>query len=86
MPAVDVLCLAFSMKHGGRCVAGVRLDSGDWVRPVSAAEDGTLMPAACLLDVGRPIRRLMLYDCRWWSLVRRLISRRTGLSRPSRGG
>ena len=58
MPAVDVLCLAFSMKHGGRCIAGVRLDSGAWVRPVSAAEDGTLMPAACALDVGRSVRPL----------------------------
>lgn len=58
MPSVDVLCLAYSMKHGGRCVAGVRTDSGGWVRPVSGADDGSLTPSACLLDVGRPVRPL----------------------------
>ncbi|WP_425274961.1 dual OB domain-containing protein [Streptomyces monomycini] len=31
-----LVCLANSRKGGGRCVAGVLVDSGEWVRPVSA--------------------------------------------------
>ena len=58
MPTVDLLCLAYSMKHGGRCVAGIRLDTHEWVRPVSDAEDGTLTVSACRLDVGRQIQML----------------------------
>ncbi len=33
--AVEMVCLANSEKHGDRCVAGVRLDTGGWLRPVS---------------------------------------------------
>ena len=32
---VEIVCLANSEKHGNRCVAGVRLDTGGWIRPVS---------------------------------------------------
>ncbi len=58
MTSVDMLCLAYSSKHSGRCVAGIDLNSGEWIRPVSAADDGTLTAAACTLDVGRPVRPL----------------------------
>lgn len=33
--SIDIVCLANSEKHGARCVAGVRLDTGGWLRPVS---------------------------------------------------
>jgi len=39
---VDILCLANSKKHGQRCLAGVRLDTGGWIRPVSTEEGGAL--------------------------------------------
>ena len=39
---VDILCLANSEKHGQRCLAGVRLDTGGWIRPVSTKEGGAL--------------------------------------------
>lgn len=42
MPTLEVICLANSWKHGGRCVAGLRLDGGGWVRPVSREPDGVL--------------------------------------------
>ncbi len=42
MPTFDIICLANSYKHGGRCVAGLRTDGLGWVRPVSARPDGTL--------------------------------------------
>ena len=60
MPTLDVICLANSWKHGGRCVAGLRMDGGGWVRPVSREPGGVLLAwhytlasggEAALLDV-----------------------------------
>jgi hypothetical protein len=48
LPTVEIVCLANSRKAGGRCIAGVRTDTGAWVRPVSSGREGTLRPA--LLD------------------------------------
>lgn len=42
MARFDVVCLANSRKHGGRCVAGLRTAGGGWVRFVSPLPDGTL--------------------------------------------
>jgi hypothetical protein len=62
MTELDLICLANSRKLQGRCVAGLRLDGGGWVRPVSSTFDGTLHSAhythdrgqeAALLDVLR---------------------------------
>lgn len=39
---VEILCLANSIKHGQRCLAGVRLDTGGWIRPVSSWKGGAL--------------------------------------------
>jgi len=33
--SIKLVCLANSEKHGDRCIAGIRLDSGGWLRPVS---------------------------------------------------
>lgn len=33
--SIKMICLANSEKHGNRCVAGVRIDTGGWLRPVS---------------------------------------------------
>lgn len=58
MPKVDMLCLANSWKSGGRCVAGIRLDDGSWIRPVSETQDGELSEGQCTLDTGRPVKPL----------------------------
>lgn len=42
MPTMEVICLANSSKRGGRCVAGLRMDGGGWVRPVSTEPEGVL--------------------------------------------
>lgn len=39
---MKIVCLANSWKEGGRCVAGIDLDSGRWVRPVSNSAHGEL--------------------------------------------
>lgn len=42
MARVEIVCLANSWKHGARCIAGVRLDGGGWIRPVAQTEQGEL--------------------------------------------
>ena len=61
MPAIEILCLANSRKHGGRCIGGLRMDGGGWVRLVSSEPDGTLYPRHYLLDDGsepQPLDRI----------------------------
>jgi hypothetical protein len=52
MPTFEMLCLANSKKHGGRCVAGLRADGEGWIRPVSFEREGTLFDRHCTLDDG----------------------------------
>jgi hypothetical protein len=52
MPDVEFLCLANSRKLQGRCVAGLRLDGGGWIRPVSGSLEGTLYSADYTHDRG----------------------------------
>jgi hypothetical protein len=42
VPSFDLICLANSYKLNYRCVAGLRVDGGGWVRPVSDKEHGEL--------------------------------------------
>jgi hypothetical protein len=44
MPTVEIICLANSRKHSGRCVAGLRTDGQGWIRPVGPSDNGTLFP------------------------------------------
>ncbi len=34
-----IVCLANSYKHNERCIAGIDVETGKWVRPVSSRED-----------------------------------------------
>jgi hypothetical protein len=34
------LCLAVSRRDGGNCIAGVDIDSGEWIRPINARTHG----------------------------------------------
>ena len=56
MPTKRIICLACSTKSEviapgdslhGRCVAGLDIDTGQWVRPVSTLPNGTLSKAQC---------------------------------------
>jgi hypothetical protein len=58
VPQVDIICLANSRKHGGHCVAGLRLDGGGWLRPVGVAADGVLWPDDYTLTNGSEARTL----------------------------
>jgi len=53
-----IVCLAFSRKHAGRCVAGIVYPLGkerEWVRPVGAGEHGELSEKDCQLRCGRQL-------------------------------
>ena len=50
MPSIDIICLANSKKHQGRCVAGLRTDGGGWVRPAALGNNAALHPGHYLLD------------------------------------
>jgi Dual OB-containing domain len=58
MPTFDVVCLANSRKHGGRCMAGLRLDGGGWIRPVVPGGDGALWFSHYTLADGSEARPL----------------------------
>jgi hypothetical protein len=47
-----IVCLANSYKHGGRCIAGISLKDGRWVRLRGATADGALDAQEYLLDDG----------------------------------
>lgn len=62
MPTLRILCLANSRKHGGRCVAGLRLDGQGWVRLVSGQPDGTLRHSSVVLDDRSHLKTLDVID------------------------
>lgn len=51
MESLDFVCLANSLKHNGRCIAGITM-TGKWIRPVSSDRDGTLFPQQYTLNDG----------------------------------
>lgn len=58
---IRFICLANSRKSARRCVAGLRLDSDEWVRPVSPAE-GALLRRHYVLDDGTEATPLDVID------------------------
>lgn len=54
-----MVCLANSYKHGGRCVAGICLENGKWIRLRSSEGDGSLSPQDYMLVGGRGELRLL---------------------------
>lgn len=57
MAVDEILVLANSRKWGGRCVAGVSIRDGRWVRPVSDNPHGALQPRHHRID-GRDVEPL----------------------------
>jgi hypothetical protein len=52
------VCLANSYKHGGRCVAGICVDNGAWIRLRGQAANGALDAHEYALDDGSEARLL----------------------------
>ena len=57
-----IVCLANSYKHGGRCIAGIDVDSGAWIRLCGKSPDGALSPAEYMLADGSEPRLLDLIE------------------------
>ncbi|WP_204106082.1 MULTISPECIES: hypothetical protein [Spirulina sp. CCY15215] len=53
MTTFEIICLANSLKHGGRCIAGFKTDGSGWLRPVSSQTDGTLYQEHYTLSNGQ---------------------------------
>ena len=43
-----LVCLANSHRHDGRCVAGIDIETGEWVRPVPPGGGGIPYPRTCI--------------------------------------
>jgi hypothetical protein len=54
-----IVCLANSYKHGGRCVAGICLENGKWIRLRAEDGDGSLGPHDYTLADGHGELRLL---------------------------
>jgi hypothetical protein len=51
-----IICLSNSLKYGERCIAGINIDTGKWVRPVSDLfpEDGKVPESIRLIKGKEP--------------------------------
>lgn len=38
----QIICLANSFKRGGRCIAGIDLETGNWIRPIGSGHEGAI--------------------------------------------
>lgn len=59
---MDFVCLANSYKTGGRCVAGIDLATGRWIRPVSGQNSGELNRDSSLVFSSGPTRYIKPFD------------------------
>jgi hypothetical protein len=57
-----VLCLANSKKLGGRCIAGLDIDTGAWIRPVHRREGGEFYFAELHYEDGTPLEVLDVFE------------------------
>jgi hypothetical protein len=53
-----IVCLANSYKHGGRCIAGIDIHDGQWIRLHGNSPDGALCACEYVLDDGSEPRLL----------------------------
>lgn len=49
-----IVCLANSYKHNERCIAGIDVETGKWVRPVSSREDRAITKAMRAINGKEP--------------------------------
>ena len=49
MPTKEIVCLAYSRKEGGSCLAGIDLATGKWIRALGNHAHGALADNDCLM-------------------------------------
>jgi hypothetical protein len=57
----EIVCLANSRKYNNKCVAGLNLKTGQWIRPITNTEDGAIPNYLTLIN-GRSLQILDLVD------------------------
>jgi hypothetical protein len=55
-----LVCLANSQRPGGQCIAGIDLNTGEWIRPVPRDGDA-VPPARCFID-GKWLEPLHVFE------------------------
>ncbi len=58
---IEVVCLANSRKYNNKCVAGINLKTGQWIRPITNTESGAIPNYLTLIN-GRSLQVLDLVD------------------------
>lgn len=51
---VKIVCLANSKKNRDRCIAGIDICTGKWIRPISDLDDGRVPIEQCLINNEEP--------------------------------
>jgi hypothetical protein len=60
MRELRFLCLAVSRRDGGNCIAGIDLDSGQWIRPINSKSSGAFSDDELIvLEPGTGRRRFL---------------------------
>lgn len=60
---IQMLVLANSKKRGGRCLAGIRTDTLDWIRPVTESSHNEMPTQSCINSItAEPLRPLDLIE------------------------
>lgn len=57
----QIICLANSKKHGDRCIAGIEISTGKWIRLVTNLDGGRVPKNLCLID-GEELRLLDILE------------------------
>ncbi len=57
----EIVCLANSRKRNNKCIAGINLKTGQWIRPITNTEDGAI-PHYLTLTNGTPLQVLDIVD------------------------
>lgn len=59
---VKIICLANSKKNGDRCIAGIDICTGKWIRPVTAQDDGRVSADICFIGNNQEPQSLDILD------------------------
>jgi hypothetical protein len=81
---IQMLVLANSKKPGGRCLAGIRTDTLDWIRPVTTSSHNEMPTQSCINSItAEPLRPLDLIEIEITEPLPLKYQRENWLSSPS---
>jgi hypothetical protein len=57
-----IICLTNSSKNSGRCISGIEVSTGEWVRPVDKNMEDGRIPGTITYSDGRELKTLDIVD------------------------